>query len=74
MLCHEGKLSLYCFSGTATLILILSFPELIFDYVPKAWGAIFWGPVLYYALINMLLRLGFKNYDYQVLDKTLWFK
>lgn len=71
MLCHEGKLSLYCFSGTATLILILSFPELLFDYVPKAWGAIFWGPVLYYALINMLLRLGFKNYDYQVLDKTV---
>lgn len=66
MLCHEGKLSAYCFFGTVLLILTLSLSEYIFDFVPNIWGALLWGPLLYYIVINISLRMFFKELDYQV--------
>ncbi|XP_017006893.3 protein-S-isoprenylcysteine O-methyltransferase [Drosophila takahashii] len=65
-LCSEGRLSLYCFAITAALILIPSVPQIHFGLVPQVWGAVLWGPVLYYALINMIIRFVLRNHDYQV--------
>ncbi|XP_022221378.1 protein-S-isoprenylcysteine O-methyltransferase [Drosophila obscura] len=65
--CSEGRLSLYCFVITASLILIPSVPQIYYGIiVPNVWGAVFWGPVLYYALINMIIRFVLRNSDYQV--------
>lgn len=66
MLCHEGKLSLYCFCGTAGVVLALCMPHFLLEIVPNVWGAALWGPFLYYALINMILRFALKNNDYQI--------
>lgn len=67
MLCYEGKLSLYCFLGTLGLVFTLSLSEYIFDFVPNILGALFWGPLLYYAVINISLRLLYQGHAYQVI-------
>ncbi|XP_030372832.1 protein-S-isoprenylcysteine O-methyltransferase [Scaptodrosophila lebanonensis] len=64
--CSEGHLSLYIFAGTAALILLPSVPQIYYGIVPNVWGAVLWGPVLYYALINMIIRFVLRNNDYQV--------
>lgn len=66
MLCYEGKLSVICFLGSASLIFLLFLPEVYFDFIPKIWGAICWGPALYFSLGNIILRLIFKGFLYQV--------
>ena len=67
MLCYEGKLSLYSFSGTFLIVFILSLSEFIFEFVPKdIWGSILWGPLLYYIVINISCRLLLAASDYQV--------
>ncbi|XP_020799925.1 protein-S-isoprenylcysteine O-methyltransferase [Drosophila serrata] len=65
-LCYDGRISLYCFVITAALILIPSVPQIHYGIVPQVWGAVLWGPVLYYALINMVIRFVLRNNDYQV--------
>lgn len=65
-LCHEGRISLFCFIGTLIIVFVLSLSEYIFDYVPNVWGALLWGPLLYYFIINISLRLYYKEHDYQV--------
>lgn len=65
-LCSEGRISLYCFLITAALVLIPSVPQNLFGVVPQVWGAVLWGPFLYYALINMIIRFVLRNHDYQV--------
>lgn len=69
MLCHEGRLSMACFLGTLALVFTLSLSEYLFDFVPNIWGAHMWGPLLYYFVINISLRMFFKNDDYQVNEK-----
>ncbi|KAH8405337.1 hypothetical protein KR222_005809 [Zaprionus bogoriensis] len=66
MLCYEGRVSLYCFLVTAGLVLLPSVPQIYYGIVPNVWGAILWGPVLYYALINMVIRFVLRNNDFQV--------
>ncbi|EDV39176.1 uncharacterized protein Dana_GF24629 [Drosophila ananassae] len=65
-LCYDGRLSLFCFLITAGLVLIPSVPQIHYGIVPQVWGAVLWGPVLYYALINMIIRFVLRNHDYQV--------
>uniref|UniRef100_D3TNL2 Protein-S-isoprenylcysteine O-methyltransferase n=1 Tax=Glossina morsitans morsitans TaxID=37546 RepID=D3TNL2_GLOMM len=65
-LCHEGRLSLGCSVGTAALVLLPSVPQIYFGAVPKEWGAVLWGPVLYYALINLIIRFILRQNDYQI--------
>ncbi|XP_017864047.1 PREDICTED: protein-S-isoprenylcysteine O-methyltransferase [Drosophila arizonae] len=65
-LCPEGRISLYCFLATAGLILLPSVPQIYYEIVPNVWGAILWGPVLYYALINLIIRFVLRNMEYQV--------
>ncbi|XP_030568209.1 protein-S-isoprenylcysteine O-methyltransferase [Drosophila novamexicana] len=65
-LCSEGRISLYCFLATAGLVLVPSVPQIYYGIVPNVWGAILWGPMLYYALINMIIRFVLRNMEYQV--------
>lgn len=65
-LCPEGRISLYCFLATAGLVLLPSVPQIYYEIVPNVWGAILWGPVLYYALINLIIRFVLRNMEYQV--------
>lgn len=67
-LCHEGRISLLSFGGTLAIVFALSLSEYMFDYVPAVWGALLWGPLLYYFIINVSLRLYFEEQDYQVGD------
>lgn len=66
MLCSEGRVSLYYFLATAGLILLPSVPQIYYGIVPNAYGAVLWGPVLYYVLINLIIRFVLRNTDYQV--------
>ncbi|KAM7357347.1 isoprenylcysteine carboxylmethyltransferase ste14 [Cochliomyia hominivorax] len=65
-LCKEGRLSLICYLGTITLVLAPSVPQIYFGIVPKVWGAQLWGPVLYFALISMIIRFVLRNTEYQI--------
>ncbi|XP_064545078.1 protein-S-isoprenylcysteine O-methyltransferase [Drosophila montana] len=65
-LCSEGRISLYCFLATAGLVLVPSVPQIYYGIVPNVWGAVLWGPMLYYALINMIIRFVLRNIEYQV--------
>ncbi|XP_037933163.1 protein-S-isoprenylcysteine O-methyltransferase [Teleopsis dalmanni] len=65
-LCRDGHISLYSYLGTAALILLPSVPQIYYGIVPNIWGAVLWGPVLYYALINMIIRFILRKNDYQV--------
>lgn len=69
-LCPEGRISLYCFLATAGLVLLPSVPQIYYEIVPNVWGAILWGPVLYYALINLIIRFVLRNMEYQVFRMT----
>lgn len=73
MLCYEGKLSLICFLGTSSLILFLTVPPIYFKFLPNIIGAVVWGPIFYYALVNMILRFTLKGIYYQVRNKCLYF-
>lgn len=66
MLCHEGRLSLACFAGTLVLVFTLSLSEYFFEFAPNIWGAQLWGPLLYFFVINISLRMFFREDDYQV--------
>lgn len=66
MLCSEGRVSLYCFLATAGLVLLPSVPQIYYGIVPNAWGAVLWGPLLYYVLINLIIRFVLRDTDYQV--------
>lgn len=66
MLCREGKLSVYCFLGTIALVFSLSLLEHILQFSPKIWGSLLWGPLLYFAVVNITLRLMFDHKEYQV--------
>ncbi|XP_011186419.1 protein-S-isoprenylcysteine O-methyltransferase [Zeugodacus cucurbitae] len=65
-LCHEGRLSLYCYLTTTIIVLMATVPQIYFGTVPNVWGAAMWGPVLYYALINMVIRYLLRDNDYQI--------
>ncbi|XP_054732958.1 protein-S-isoprenylcysteine O-methyltransferase [Anastrepha obliqua] len=65
-LCHEGRLSLYCYLLTSFIVLLATAPQIYYDTVPNIWGAAMWGPVLYYALINMVIRYLLHDNDYQI--------
>lgn len=65
-LCHEGRLSLYCYLTTTIIVLVATVPQIYYGTVPNVWGAAMWGPVLYYALINMVIRYLLCDNDYQV--------
>lgn len=71
-LCSEGRISLYCFLATAGLVLVPSVPQIYYGIVPNVWGAILWGPMLYYALINMIIRFVLRNMEYQVWDDSFY--
>lgn len=62
----EGRLSVICYLGTIALVLTPSVPQIYFGIVPKVWGAQLWGPVLYFALISMIIRFVLRNTEYQV--------
>lgn len=66
MLCSEGRVSLYSFLITAALVLLPSVPQIYYGIVPNAWGAVLWGPLLYYFLVNLIIRFVLRNTDYQV--------
>lgn len=65
-LCKEGRVSLVCYLVTVALILLPSVPQIYYGLVPKVWGAHLWGPVLYFALICMIIRFVLRNTEYQV--------
>jgi len=64
MLCYDGKISLYSFLGTAVpfcLLLYITYNDLL-----QFWGSFYVFPILYYLLVNVIIKLIYKNYDYQV--------
>lgn len=66
MLVREAKVCLI--TGLSTLfLLILSVPHTLFGTVPDSWRiSVFIGPVLYYVLLNMILKLLLKRDDFEV--------
>lgn len=66
MVCNEGKISLWCFMSSASLVGVLFLPNVTYNMVPKLWGAVFWGPLLYFLFINIVIRFVFETHAYQV--------
>lgn len=69
MLCQEGAVSLKCYCGTAGGILLITIPQIYYEIVPAGIsGAMLWGPLLYFAVLNMALPLiwKFNNPSYKV--------
>lgn len=67
MLCDEGKLSVKCFLGTAALVFTLTTSQNILGFTPNhIWGASLWGPVFYFVIICISLRLFLSDEKYQV--------
>uniref|UniRef100_A0A182JF20 Protein-S-isoprenylcysteine O-methyltransferase n=1 Tax=Anopheles atroparvus TaxID=41427 RepID=A0A182JF20_ANOAO len=64
MLCYEGKLSLYCFLGGMSTLLVF--------YCAEAWWheESIWTkvalPVGYYAALNVIIKIRYKPRDYQI--------
>lgn len=65
-LCTEGWLSLCCYLSTMSIVVLPSIFQHYMGIVPHLWGAMLWGPVLYYALATLTIRYVFKGNDYQV--------
>lgn len=65
-LIREAKVCLA--TGLATVLLLtLSVPQTLFAYVPESWRiSVLIGPVLYYVLLNMILKLVLKREDFEV--------
>lgn len=67
MLCEEGRLSIKCFLGTAGLVFTLTTSQNILGFTPNhIWGASLWGPVFYFVIICISLRLFLSDIKYQV--------
>lgn len=69
MLCREGVVSLKSYCGTAGGILLITIPQIYYGIVPVGFScAILWGPLLYFAFLNMVLPLiwKFNNPSYAV--------
>lgn len=66
MLCDQGKLSLKCFLGTAALVFTLTTSQTVLGFTPdNIWGASLWGPVFYFVIICISLRLFLSDEKYQ---------
>lgn len=67
MLCEAGKLSVKCFLGTAALVFTLTISQNVLGFTPNnIWGASLWGPVFYFVIICISLRLFLSDEKYQV--------
>lgn len=66
MLIREAKICLV--TGIATVLLLtLSVPQTLFGTVPESWKmSVLIGPVLYYVLLNMILKLFLKREEFEV--------
>lgn len=69
MLCDEGILSIKCFLGTAALVFTLTSSQNVLGFTPHhIWGASLWGPMFYFVIICISLRLFLSYEKYQVID------
>lgn len=73
-LCPEGWLSLCCYMGTIVIVLVPSILQQYLGIIPQQWGALFWGPLVYYALVHLTIRYIFQQNDYQVSDQNCFFR
>ncbi|KAF2898806.1 hypothetical protein ILUMI_07370 [Ignelater luminosus] len=66
MLCFDGKVSLYCFLGSALPFCCLLFFNLTSNFLFQFWGSVYWVPIIYYIFINVIIRTVYKGYAYQI--------
>lgn len=69
MLVREAKVCLA--TGISTVLLLaLSVPQTLFGSVPESWRInVLIGPVLYYVLLNMIMKLALKREDFEVIPE-----
>lgn len=67
MICYEGKVALCSFLLSSSFLCLIFLPNVIYGMVPNLQGAIFWGPLMYFIFINIILKILFKFNNYQVL-------
>lgn len=66
MICYEGKVALCSFLLSSSFLCLIFLPNVIYGMVPNLQGAIFWGPLMYFIFINIILKILFKFNNYQV--------
>lgn len=64
-----------CFMGTAALVFTLTTSQHILEFTPNhIWGASLWGPVFYFVIICISLRLFLSDEKYQVCSSMRHFQ
>lgn len=66
-LCHDGWISIYGFLSTAGLPILFSVYEILGrNYVPYEVGTRFIWLVIYYGVVNVILRMKMQKENFQV--------
>lgn len=66
MLCEEGRVSVYCFLGTLVTFASLFLHDSLQPYLNSlSWGFL-GAPLIYYAIVNILIRYLFQYNAYQI--------
>lgn len=66
MLCYEGKVSLYSFFGSLIPFCCLVFFNITYNFLFQFWGSFYWIPVLYFLLINAIIKGVYRGYAYKI--------
>uniref|UniRef100_U5EKS2 Protein-S-isoprenylcysteine O-methyltransferase n=1 Tax=Corethrella appendiculata TaxID=1370023 RepID=U5EKS2_9DIPT len=66
MLCYEGKLSLYCFCSALMVLFIYELLKFYIDFSPFDCLTRICISILYYGLLNILIRIKYTAKDYQI--------
>ncbi|KAJ2938008.1 hypothetical protein O0L34_g14462 [Tuta absoluta] len=65
-LCAPGQMALGCFSLSAFIFMITFFTGRVLGYTAELTALPFWGPALYFCLINFILRYMYRGFTYEV--------
>lgn len=65
-MCLAAKHALICFFMSVFVFGVSIFSGKIFGHTKELWALAFWGPALYFCLINFALKYLFRGFIYEV--------
>ncbi|XP_032517677.2 protein-S-isoprenylcysteine O-methyltransferase isoform X1 [Danaus plexippus] len=68
--CPAAKQSLLYFALSSIMFVISFFSASVLGYTSELWALTYWGPALYFCLLNFILRYFLKGFTYEVATRA----
>lgn len=69
--CPAGRQALGCFLVSFLIFTTSFFSGSALGYTSELWALNYWGPALYFCLLNFILRYCYKGFTYEVSSNVI---